>query len=796
MARIGVKCSVNGDVEMKRRMTLIALAAAVLLSGAVLHAGEITRKPATRVSTGKQVPSNPFALSRSLNSRKAPVNPFVAYSLRRVRRVLLVQTGTLVAAAVLSGYLLRRRNVLLRKPAEDPADTWFQFHVASNKVYLVAVVVVLIPSLVADPEPALRLLIGFRWPLLLSALPIVVIMTPYLLLTGLVSAVSRQVFTQLRGAKISRMELFLQGLLPLMWAVPLLLLYLAVTAFFDGMPVRAALFAGFAPACWLLLLFLGWRTFRVRCERLPQCPLSERIFSLAEEAGVKLTDLQILTPRIPVFSGNPFSIHGSNMLLTDGLIEQLTTREVDAVVAHELAHARRKHPQRKVWAGVVGALLGFGVLAAVTKLEIVPAVPVAENLQRVLCFFLCLGVWALALSAVSRRHQKIADADAIKLTGDPEAFITAMARVYKLFLWPVQWKKRYELVMSQPSLMRRLKPVAERAGITREMLQSLVDSAHTGDSYYAIPVSVPGSETVFSSHFRRKVVVMNGFAILLMIAIPPTLVALAVSRFELEGLARATAYGAGLLLTWAGLVWCAGFMMMAGSRKLKSGLQAKLARQGIDLRGWDATFVGFFPDDSGRAYEGFSDRDIGFLMAAGNRLCFLGDSMKFALERESLVSAELGPATRVACWSLQRVVINWRKADGGSGSFCVSCHDLRNASSITPANKHLVDTINAWLNGLEAVNAAPAMFGDLGLPEEAPANGSSPRASCGTVLVSGLLCAGLAFILCIGLRLFPNKDAGPALYAMSAPFLVCVLWEALGVASRQAPMSRRPPSAL
>ncbi|MCX5770437.1 MAG: hypothetical protein NTZ09_09225 [Candidatus Hydrogenedentes bacterium] len=330
--------------------------------------------------------------------------------------------------------------------------------------------------------------------------------------------------------------------------------------------------------------------------------------------------------------------------------------------------------------------------------------------------------------------------------------------------------------MSHPSLMRRLAPIAERAGITPETLQALVEQAHTGDSYYTVPASVLDDAKVFSSEARHRILLLCRLALLVLCAVPPALVALAVARYEGQGLVRIAAYVGAILLTVPAIIYVSGFLNMTGRRKLKSRLLAKLACQGVDLSDYRPAFVGFSPDDTATLYEGFTNSDIGFFFTRGNRLCFFGDSIRFSLPRQNVVAAELGRVTP-GWYRRQPVVIEWRNNEGGAGRFCVSSYEVCHTGSVTAANKRIIKWIKTWQNGRPDAGVIPEEFEPLGLPGDVTVNGAPFRVGWRLVFRTSLPPVFLAFLLCLAFGLVRlGEDAGPALYAMAAAMLVHVLY--------------------
>ena len=122
------------------------------------------------------------------------------------------------------------------------------------------------------------------------------------------------------------------------------------------------------------------------------------------------------------------------IILSDTLLSDYSEDEIEVILAHELAH----HVHRDIWkAVIVDTLLTFagfylvhlllGVLVAYFHL-LGPADPAGLPILLV-----AAGAMAFALkpfmNAQSRRHERSADAYALRLTKNPTAFISAMRRL-------------------------------------------------------------------------------------------------------------------------------------------------------------------------------------------------------------------------------------------------------------------------------------------------------------------------------------------------------------------------------
>lgn len=122
------------------------------------------------------------------------------------------------------------------------------------------------------------------------------------------------------------------------------------------------------------------------------------------------------------------------ILLSDTLLDEYSDDEIEVVLAHELAH----HVHHDIWSGlaVEAAVITVGAFAADRVVrEAGPwfGVSGASDLAALPVLALTAGALSLALGPVakwvSRQHERRADAFALKMTGAPEAFISAMRRL-------------------------------------------------------------------------------------------------------------------------------------------------------------------------------------------------------------------------------------------------------------------------------------------------------------------------------------------------------------------------------
>lgn len=166
------------------------------------------------------------------------------------------------------------------------------------------------------------------------------------------------------------------------------------------------------------------------------------------------------------------------MVLSDGLLTQLTPREVLGVLAHEVSHLRAgDHAILRLSTAVARftlALAYLGLLALLTGLH--QPVRGTAAFVGVAALLLVLPFVVIGLQlALSRTREFDADLGAARLTGDPEALARALERVELICgrswqVWPARGRRPREpwLLHTHPATsdrtrrLRRLEPVPDR----------------------------------------------------------------------------------------------------------------------------------------------------------------------------------------------------------------------------------------------------------------------------------------------------------------------------------------------
>ncbi|HVS62880.1 MAG TPA: M48 family metallopeptidase [Thermoanaerobaculia bacterium] len=183
---------------------------------------------------------------------------------------------------------------------------------------------------------------------------------------------------------------------------------------------------------WILPLFH-------RFEPLAEGELRDAIEAYAADASFPLEGVFVIDGSRRSSKANAFFVgigRRKRIALFDTLIERHTVRELVAVLAHEIGHYRLRHV-------LVGLLLGFahtGLLLGLLQLVIwqeglyqaffiaIPSVAAGLVLFGLLAAPLDRLI-AIALNALSRRHEFQADRFAAETTGDGDAMAQALRRL-------------------------------------------------------------------------------------------------------------------------------------------------------------------------------------------------------------------------------------------------------------------------------------------------------------------------------------------------------------------------------
>ena len=158
---------------------------------------------------------------------------------------------------------------------------------------------------------------------------------------------------------------------------------------------------------------------------------------------------------------NAFAVghpHRSAIAITDGLLRQLTHRELAAVLAHEMSHVKSRDLRVMGLADLISrfthALSLAGQLLLLINLPMIFFSEVNINWFLIALLIFAPTFSGLAQLALSRTREYDADLNAVRLTGDPEALVSALRKMEQIQgRWLEQIMVRRQKV-PDPSILR------------------------------------------------------------------------------------------------------------------------------------------------------------------------------------------------------------------------------------------------------------------------------------------------------------------------------------------------------
>jgi STE24 endopeptidase len=170
---------------------------------------------------------------------------------------------------------------------------------------------------------------------------------------------------------------------------------------------------------------------------LTRAALRDRLTALASKAGARIIGVYewTLSDRTKKANAALAGIGNTRrILLSDTLLSEYSDDEIEVILAHELAH----HVHKDIWSTVVhDVALAFAGFFAANQVLLRSAAffelnGVADP-AGIPLLVMTAGALGLAvkpvLNAISRSHERRADAYALRMTNNPPAFISAMRRL-------------------------------------------------------------------------------------------------------------------------------------------------------------------------------------------------------------------------------------------------------------------------------------------------------------------------------------------------------------------------------
>jgi STE24 endopeptidase len=201
---------------------------------------------------------------------------------------------------------------------------------------------------------------------------------------------------------------------------------------------------------------------------LPEGSLRERLLKLAQRTNFRARGIQVMDGSKRSRHSNAFFTgfgRFRKIVLFDTLMEQLAEPELEAVLAHEIGHFKKKHIPKMLLASAVLSLAGFYLISVLANEEwfyhafgfesasIVPALLLFGLLSGVVTFwFSPLAHWW------SRRYEYQADAFAAKVMEESRSLIGALRKLNEKNLSNLTPHPLYSgFYYSHPTLVERVR---------------------------------------------------------------------------------------------------------------------------------------------------------------------------------------------------------------------------------------------------------------------------------------------------------------------------------------------------
>jgi STE24 endopeptidase len=215
---------------------------------------------------------------------------------------------------------------------------------------------------------------------------------------------------------------------------------------------------------------------------LADTSLRERLFALARRTGFP-------TRSIDVMDGSKRSRHSNafftgfgrfrKVVLFDTLVAQLTESELEAVLAHEIGHYKKRHIVKLVGVSVFSMFVAFAAIAWLSQqawfyrafgFEAQSDYEPAALVPAMLLFALLAGTvsfWASPLINLwSRRFEYQADAFAREVMGEARSLIDALRKLNEKNLSNLTPHPLYSgFYYSHPTLLERERALQRAAGL-------------------------------------------------------------------------------------------------------------------------------------------------------------------------------------------------------------------------------------------------------------------------------------------------------------------------------------------
>jgi STE24 endopeptidase len=208
---------------------------------------------------------------------------------------------------------------------------------------------------------------------------------------------------------------------------------------------------------------------------LPEGSLRDRLLELADRIHFRARSIQVMDGSKRSRHSNAFFTgFGAfrKIVLFDTLIQQLSESELEAVLAHEAGHYRRKHIPKLIFFSALGSLGGFFALSVLARQDWFYAgfgFEPGHIGPAFLLFILLSGLVTFWFSPIahawSRKYEYEADAFAAEAIGQCEPLVSALRKLNKENLSNLTPHPVYStFYYSHPTLLEREAALLNSAG--------------------------------------------------------------------------------------------------------------------------------------------------------------------------------------------------------------------------------------------------------------------------------------------------------------------------------------------
>jgi STE24 endopeptidase len=207
---------------------------------------------------------------------------------------------------------------------------------------------------------------------------------------------------------------------------------------------------------------------------LPEGSLRERLLGLAQRTQFRARSIQIMDGSKRSRHSNAFFTgfgRFRKIVLFDTLVQQLAEPELEAVLAHEIGHFKKKHIPKMLFASAAGSLAGFYVLSLLMKqdwfyraFQFEPGNVAAALLLFGLLSGLVTFWFSPLVHAWSRRYEYQADAFAAAVMNQTTSLTGALRKLSEKNLSNLTPHPVYSgFYYSHPTLLERERALANPA---------------------------------------------------------------------------------------------------------------------------------------------------------------------------------------------------------------------------------------------------------------------------------------------------------------------------------------------